>query len=141
MGFSYKFTRSELARSLSEVPAMASLIPPYPGAHTFDRADLHNVNLYLLYSHASGFFARAEASWYLQDNLAQTSGNMANVAPPGDEFWQVNFLLGYRFRKNLGDVSIGVMNATDTDYKLNPLNTYTELPRERVMAARLRLRF
>ena len=42
---------------------------------------------------------------------------------------------------NLGDISVGLLNATDTDYKLNPLNPYVELPRERVVAARVRLRF
>jgi hypothetical protein len=30
---------------------------------------------------------------------------------------------------------------TDQDYKLNPLNYYNELPRERTLVARVRLNF
>lgn len=60
---------------------------------------------------------------------------------PGDEFSQLNFWLGYRLPRLAGDVSIGLLNATGTDYRLNPLNAYAELPRERVIATRLRFRF
>jgi len=60
---------------------------------------------------------------------------------PGDQFWQFNFWLGYRFRRNVGDISVGLLNATGIDYRLDPLNAYAELPRERVVAARVRLRF
>jgi hypothetical protein len=34
-----------------------------------------------------------------------------------------------------------VLNLTDTDYRLNPLTPYVELPRERVFTAWLRLSF
>ena len=40
-----------------------------------------------------------------------------------------------------GDIALGVLNLGDTDYHLNPLNSYAELPHERVFTARLRLRF
>ena len=38
-------------------------------------------------------------------------------------------------------ISVGLLNVTGADYKLNPLNAYAELPRKRVLAARVRLRF
>ena len=39
------------------------------------------------------------------------------------------------------EVQIGVLNLTDQDYRLNPLNTYLELPRERTFFASLFFRF
>jgi tetratricopeptide (TPR) repeat protein len=139
VGAAYKFTRSDLKRLLPEVPTTIQ-----GDARRFDQADLHTFNAYLLYQHHSGFFARADANWYLQNNLMRTNnpaGQAVQVNLPGDEFWQINFWLGHRFRRSLGDISVGLLNATGTDYRLNPLNSYAELPRERVVAARLRLRF
>lgn len=139
VGVSYKYTHAELEQSLPEVP-----IPVSSAAQRSDTSGLHNAKLYALYSHASGFFARAEADSYWQENRARTynsSGNAINTTLPHDQFCQLNFWLGYRLRKGMGDISIGLLNATDTDYKLNPLNTYAELPRERVVAARVRFRF
>jgi tetratricopeptide (TPR) repeat protein len=134
LGASYKFTRSELDQDLPEVPASA-----YAYASQYEQSDLQTISLYLLYTHPSGFFARADANWYLQNNLMQTNG--VSVSLPGDSFPQVNFTVGWRFRRNFGDISVGLLNLTGTDYTLNPLNPYVELPRERVVAARLRLRF
>lgn len=139
LGAAYKFTRSELEQALTDVP-----LSVFAGAKRFDSSDLHNLKLYALYSHASGFFARAEADCYRQENRARTydtTGNAINSTLPDDQFCQLNVWLGYRFRRALGDISVGVLNVNNTDYQLNPLNAYSELPRERVVAARLRLRF
>jgi hypothetical protein len=139
VGAAYRFTRAELNRNLSEVPLSA-----YPEGRRFDSSDLNNVKLYALFSHPSGFFARAEADGYWQANHARTydaSGTATTSELPHDEFCHFNVWLGYRFRRALGDVRVGVLNIGDTNYKLNPLNAYTELPRERVLAAQLRLRF
>ncbi len=54
---------------------------------------------------------------------------------------QINLIAGFRFRRNYGEVSLGLLNLTDQDYKLNPLNPYNELPRDRTLAARVRLNF
>jgi hypothetical protein len=50
-------------------------------------------------------------------------------------------MFGYRLRRQYGEISVGVLNLTDTDYNLNPLNAYPDLPRERVFAARVRINF
>jgi hypothetical protein len=34
-----------------------------------------------------------------------------------------------------------VLNLAGTDYRLNPLSTYSELPRDRVFVCRFRLNF
>jgi hypothetical protein len=36
---------------------------------------------------------------------------------------------------------VGLLNITDQDYRLNPLNLYRELPRERTLAASLKFNF
>ena len=53
---------------------------------------------------------------------------------PGDDIFQFNAYVGYRFRRNYGDITLGFLNMTDQDYKLNPLNYYNELPRERTLS-------
>jgi hypothetical protein len=60
---------------------------------------------------------------------------------PGDDFYQVNLFAGYRFPRQHGDITFGLLNVNGTDYHLNPLNLYAELPRERVWSVQLRLSF
>jgi Flp pilus assembly protein TadD len=139
LGLLYKFTRSELRQALPEVPLNIKSDNP-----KLERSDLHTLGFFVLYRHSCGFFAGTEANWYRQDNLMRTistTGSDATVDLPGDEFPQINCWVGYRFRGSLGDISVGLLNANATDYKLQPLNPYAELPRERVVAARVRLRF
>jgi hypothetical protein len=139
VGAAYKFSRAELEQDLTGIP-----VTLFGDAQKFDQSDLHTVSLYLLFRHPSGFFARAEGNWYGQDNRERSgnaSGHLVTSNLPSDDFWQANFWVGWRFRRSLGDISIGVLNISGKDYKLNPLNVYTELPRERVVAGRVNLRF
>jgi hypothetical protein len=99
------------------------------------KATLHQGELFLLYNHPSGFFAEAEGYWAQQSN----TGYRPDI--PGDEFVQLNLYAGYRFRRNYGDLTLGFLDITDDDYKLNPLNYYNELPRQRTLLVRLRLNF
>lgn len=138
-GVGYKFTRSELKRTLEDIP-----VGVFPGAVTAEQSDLHTVTFNLLYRHRCGFFGIAEVDWYFQNNVAatyQANGVWTEATLPGADFPQVNFWVGYRFPRSLGDMSVGLLNATGENYKLNPLNPYAEMPRERVFAARLRVRF
>jgi tetratricopeptide (TPR) repeat protein len=129
IGGTYRYTWSELAQSYPEIPAV------YPGARRLDRAELHNVNLFLLYNHTCGFFARAEALIYWQHNVADSAGL------EDDSFYQVNLWTGWRFPRQRVEFSVGVLNLNDTDYRLNPITPYSELPRERVFATRLLFSF
>jgi len=47
-----------------------------------------------------------------------------------------NIFAGWRMRRQKGELSLGVLNLAGANYKLNPLNPYSELPRERVFVAR-----
>jgi outer membrane receptor protein involved in Fe transport len=137
IGAQYRFTSSELQQRLPEIPAVQ------PDARVLDHAELHNVTSFLLFNHASGFFSRVESQWYWQDWSHTTAGNtgLKTTSSFGDSFFQVNLLAGFRFPRQRGEVSAGVLNLNGADYQLFPLTPYSELPRERVLVARLRLNF
>jgi hypothetical protein len=128
-GANYRFTHSELATRRPEIPTL------FAGAQSEQRSELHQFTLFLLFNHASGFFARAESQFYAQHNGA----DLADLRD--DSFLQVNLQVGYRFPRQHGEVSLGVLNLNDTDYRLHPLTPYAELPRERVFVARLLFNF
>jgi Tfp pilus assembly protein PilF len=134
----YRFVRAELDQNHPALGAVA------PTAHTTRRADLHRVHLGLLYQHPSGFFARTEGQWYLQENLGSAPVERSAVRErdlPDDAFFQWNLAAGLRFPRQRGDLTLGVLNLADADYRLNPISPHDELPRERVFYAQLRLRF
>jgi hypothetical protein len=138
-GLSYRFTSSQLNSQFADIKTAV-----YPGANDISRSDLHHLSSFVLFSHPSGFFAGAEADWYAQDNTLRThdrNGSAVEVDLPSDAFPQFNLSIGWRFPRQLGDVTFGVLNVGGSDYHLNPLNSYPELPHERVYAGQVRLRF
>src|SRR5439155_21544754 len=88
-----------------------------------------------IYQHPCGLFGEFDAVWSGQSN----QGYAPDI--PGDDFWQFNAFVGYRFLRRAAEVGIAVLNMTDQDYRLNPLNLYLELPRERTFTASLRFYF
>jgi outer membrane receptor for monomeric catechols len=96
---------------------------------------LHQVNLYAVYQHSCGFFAGWRSIWSGQSNDGYAIP-LADVS-----FWQHDIYAGYRFWQRRGEVQIGLLNLTDTDYRLNPLTLYNELPRSRTFQASFRLQF
>jgi tetratricopeptide (TPR) repeat protein len=111
LGARYRLSRAELE---SEFPAL--------GTTNDERDTLHQLNLFAIWQNAAGFFARGEGLWY-------------------DDFWQFNLLTGYRFPKRRAEITVGVLNLTDQDYSLNPLNAIVELPHERTFVASFRFNF
>jgi outer membrane receptor protein involved in Fe transport len=87
-------------------------------------ATLHQLHLVAHYNHSCGFFARAGAIWSRQDNSGYTP------ARPGDDFWQFNLEAGYRFAQRRAELRVGLLNLTDQDYQLNPLNLAPFSPAE-----------
>jgi hypothetical protein len=129
-GAVYRFTRSKLHTDFPEItPALSS------ATNATQQADLHQAKIFLMLNHPSGFFSRFETLWYHQEN--------SGYATPlrGDDFFQHNIFAGYHLRRQRGELTLGVLNLTGTDYRLNPLNAYEELPRERVFVARLKINF
>ena len=129
-GARYQFIHSRLRTIFNEVPTAV-----IPGADHVEEATLHQAQIFALYNHPSGFFARAEAYWARQSNVGYAPDT------PGDDIIQLNVYAGYRFRRNFGDITLGFLNINDQDYRLNPLNYYNELPRERTFVARVRFNF
>ena len=98
-------------------------------------ATLHQVRLAGTFNHPGGFYAQAGAVWSQQSNR----GYSPDI--PGDDFWQFNAFVGWRFLQRRVDARIGLLNIGDTNYRLNPLTLYSELPRERTFTARLQFYF
>ena len=96
---------------------------------------MQQASIFALFNHHSGFFAQANALWYWQDNR----GYSPDI--PGDEFWQYNLYVGYRFLQRRVEARIGLLNITDENYRLNPLTIYSELPRSWTLYASLRFSF
>jgi len=133
VGAQYSFDRAELQ---SDFPTVARVLPP-----SDIHADLHKVNLSLLWNHPSGFFAQVGWDWYFQTRSRAIVNSSLPQEVPGETFQQLNLSAGYRFPRQRGDVTVGVLNATGEDYRLNPVTPYAELPREAAFYTRLRFRF
>ena len=127
VGAGYTYNQAKLQDTYPKVPLK--------GFNTTQQADLQEASGYILFNHPSGFFARADATWYHQENSGYTP------ALPGDDFVQENIYLGYRFLHRHAEVMFGILNLSDQDYHLNPLNTYLELPRERTFILRVNFIF
>jgi hypothetical protein len=96
---------------------------------------LNQLKFHVLFNHPSGFFARAESLWMRQFDSGYTPSLNSS------DFWQHNAFVGYRFLRRRAEVQVGIYNLTDTDYHLNPLSYYEDLPRQRTFAASLKLSF
>jgi hypothetical protein len=128
----YRLSNGHLVTTFPEVPDAVN------GLSNFEqdnRATLHQLAFNLTLNHPSGFFAQWESDWYHQSN----SGYSPSLA--GADFWQHHFFAGYRFPRRYAEIRLGVLNLFDTDYRLNPLNPYGDLPRSRTFTASLGLNF
>ncbi|HEY2083483.1 MAG TPA: hypothetical protein VGI88_11920 [Verrucomicrobiae bacterium] len=135
LGGSYRLSRAVLNDRFPDVPSSVPL-----GFVDFQQKQrlegvLNNLSLFAIYNHPCGFFAEGEALWYAQHNIGYGG------TEPGDDFWQFNLFGGYRFPRRHAELTLGLLNLTGKDYKLNPLNVYNELPRERTLAVRLNINF
>ena len=133
LGARYRLSRADLEDRYPALPVNAG----YVGFQREQDLEsvLNQVHLSALYNHPSGFFGIASAVWSLQSNQGYTPDR------PGDEFWQFNIEAGWRFLRRRLEARVGLLNLTDQNYRLNPLNLTSELPREREVVASLQLSF
>lgn len=99
VGVRYRVSLAELERQFVDLPTGV------PAAGRFRTAEelevlLHQVGLWVLFTHPSGFFGQAEALWTKQGNRGYTP------VLPGDQFWQVNLFAGYRFARRRAEVRL-----------------------------------
>ncbi len=131
-GARYRISDADLD---SHYPKISPAVNAVAGLNRDAQGVLHQVSLYANYNLPCGFFAQGEGLWTAQDNRGDTS------ALKDDDFWQLNAYVGYRFWRRHAEARIGVLNITDEDYRLNPLNLYSELPRERMFYASFKFYF
>jgi outer membrane receptor for monomeric catechols len=134
LGARYSLSRAQLHSRFPDIPATAVCYGGFAPAQN-RKATLQQANLYAVYNHPLGLFAGVEALWVAQDN--------AGYAPPlpGDEVWQFNAQLGYRFPRRQAELRLALLNLTDQNYRFNPLNLRSELPRARTLAVSFRMAF
>jgi Flp pilus assembly protein TadD len=131
----YRRTRATLhTRELEITTAITPL------ADTLERATLQELTLNLNWNSPAGWFARAEANWFDQTH-EKREGTQPSAALPGDRFWQYNVQTGYRFHRNLREISVGWLNLSDQDFLLSPLTYTAVLPQQRTFFIRCRLSF
>lgn len=135
VGAGYRHTQARLHTMYPQIP-----VTILANADSLDEVTLDELALHANWNSPAGWFAQAEADWYVQD-LAATAAGTRVTTSPGDDFWQVNARLGYRFHRNLREVSAGVLNLTDRDYHLSPLTYTRELPRARTFFLSCRVSF
>ncbi len=134
LGAVYRLSRAVLHDDFPQIPSGVPVVPPLQ-ARSRTEGVLNNLDLFAIYNSPCGFFAEGEALWYAQHNSGYSGHE------PGDDFWQFNVFAGYRFPRRRAEITLGLLNLTDQNYQLNPLNIYNELPRERTLAARFTVHF
>jgi hypothetical protein len=130
LGTQYQVSDVQLKIGYPDIPSSVT-----SASQTQNDATLQQIGLFALFNHPSGFFARAEGNWYAQSNSGY------QPALPGDDFWQFNVFAGYRFFHRHAQVMVGLLNIADQNYQLNPLNLYTDLPRQRTFTASFQFNF
>jgi len=130
VGARYWLSDTRLKTQFPQIPTSVT-----PAADVTNDALMHQLGFYGLFNHPSGFFGRAESMWVSQSNKGYTPDL------PGDDFWQLNLFAGYRFFRRHAQVQVGVLNLTDQDYQLNPLNLHAEFAHKRTFTASLQFSF
>ena len=131
VGARYRLSEAKLATRLPELAGVSGV----SALEQNERALLHHGQLFLIYNHPRGFFAGWSSDWFHQGN----HGYPSSLA--GADFWQHNLFAGYVFPHRHAELRLGILNLTDQDYRLNPLNLQSELARRRTFTASLRLNF
>ena len=137
VGARYRLSQAHLDLSYPDVsPKLPAndIDPPFKARQSLESI-LQTVTLHANWNHPSGLFSVLEANWYHQHN----SG--FSPAEPGDDFWQLNASAGCRFWQRRAEVSVGILNLTDQNYQLEPLNLYNEMARSRTFFVRLLITF
>lgn len=133
LGARYRVSYATLDTERPDFPSATFPATRFDPAST--SALLHQARLFVHFQHPSGFFSTVEALWHNQDNFHYSTDLK------GNEFWQFNLYAGFRWPNRRAEVRLGLLNVTDQDYRLNPLNLTADLPRERTLALTLKLNF
>lgn len=128
MATKYRYVDSTLGQSYQENAMQAD----FESQH---QAGLHELRTSVLVHHESGGFASLEHRF-----LGQMSSGYG-ATRPNESFSQLNAYVGWRLRNSRADVTIGLLNLANQDYRLNPLTPFDDLSRQRTLHARFRFYF
>ena len=133
MGARDQLTYADFDQPFLGLPASA--FPPQDFGSLSVSGLLNQLRLFVQFQHPCGFFAGGDSLWSRQHNYGYSPDL------PGDDFWQFNLNAGYRFPNRRAEVRVALLNLTDQDYRLSPLNVAEILPRSRTLALSLKLNF
>jgi hypothetical protein len=131
VGARYRLSEAKMETSLPGLRGISGV----SSLNQNQRAVLQHGQFFLIYNHPRGFFAEWSSDWFHQANHAGLA------ALPDADFWQHNFFLGYVFPHRRAELRLGLLNLTDENYRLSPLNAQSELARGRTFTASLRLNY
>ncbi|MDQ8204288.1 FecR domain-containing protein [Pelagicoccus sp. SDUM812003] len=92
-------------------------------------AKLQQIGLWGAYSHRSGIYGRLRSTFVEQKNAHD------DQALGSEAFWQFDAFFGYRWPRQRMELSVGLLNLTDQDYRLNPLSPHGDYARSRTVFA------
>jgi hypothetical protein len=131
-GARYSISRSEYELGYPGLPAGLGGLPDVVRD---DEAVLGRLELMAGFNHESGFYAQWASVFHHQQTVASV------LKMPDESFWQHDVWVGYRFPRRRAEIRLGVLNLLDQDFRLNPMNEYRPVPRERTFEATLRINF
>ena len=134
LGAIYRVSRAHLT------DVFTGITPADAAANNFTRSQdyrgtLQTLDLKAIYQLPCGFFAQADSVWTTQTS----EGNSPKLA--AENMWQLNVLAGWRIFHRHAELTAGILNLTDQDYHLNPLNLYQETPHQRTFYTQLKFQF
>lgn len=132
-GTTYRLTHAELS---GRAPSISDPSIGRNGEILNDQESyLHQIHLDSIYNSSGGFFGHFNANWNQQSNQQDIAGNV------GDDFWQLNAFVGYRWWQRRAEFRVGIVNMNDQDYQLDPTTFYNELPRDRMLTLRFKFNY
>lgn len=132
LGGRYQLSHAQLDETFPTLPAG---LPGKSALEKQESALMHQAGLSLLYQHPCGVFGQWGTTFRHQDSDGYTPTR------PTENFWQHDLWVGYRMAQRRAELRFGVLNLTDQDYRLSPINYYTAIPRTRTFVVSLRLNF
>lgn len=110
-------------------------IDNFPFNQSDSEATLYRGQLYGRVNLPNGWFAMTDIQYWKQQNDGSASGW------PDQSFPLLNTTVGYRFKKEFGEISLSALNIMDEEISLNPLNYFNQPPHERTFILQLRFGF
>lgn len=137
LGVQYRISVADLETRLLDA-APATQLSREPDIRRNETSTLQTLRLFGIVNHPSGWFGGAEAVWLDQLNRGYDP-RVRDI--PGEAFWQFNVEAGYRWPGRRAEIRAALLNLTDEDYRLYPLNLHPWLPRERAVSLSFKVQF